>query len=471
MQIPFETRYASLPARFHARQAPTPVRAPRLLALNEDLARALGLDPEALRSAAGVAMLAGNAVPAGAIPIAQAYAGHQFGGFVPQLGDGRAVLLGELRDRQGRLCDLVLKGAGRTPFSRGGDGRAWLGPVLREYLVSEAMAALGIPTTRALAALGTGETVLREAPLPGAVLVRVATSHLRIGTFQYFAARRDTEAVQILTDHAIARHYPGAETAADLLRAVVARQARLVALWMGVGFVHGVMNTDNTHIGGETIDYGPCAFLDGFDPGAVFSSIDRHGRYGYDRQPDVLAWNLVQFASTLLPLMGDNAVDQAQAVIDGFGDLVRAEWLAVFRAKLGLIGADPGDGALISDLLGLMAAERADFTRSFRALAEGTAQELFADSAAFAAWQTRWQARTGARGDLAARMKSANPALIPRNHRIEQAIAAAVAGDLAPMQRLHAALARPYDDLPADLADLALPPQEHERVHATFCGT
>ncbi|MDH5799051.1 MAG: YdiU family protein, partial [Paracoccaceae bacterium] len=336
MIIAFQNSFARLPERFFARQAPVPVHAPELVALNEPLACDLGIDPDWLRSPEGVAVLAGNTTPEGAEPLAQAYAGHQFGGWVPQLGDGRAVLLGEVVDAAGRRRDIQLKGSGRTPFSRNGDGRAWLGPVLREFLVSEAMAALGIPTTRSLAAVKTGELVQRESSLPGAVLTRVASSHIRVGTFQYFAARQDTEALQALTDHVIQRHYPNAGDALGLLRCVVAAQAGLVARWMGVGFIHGVMNTDNMSIAGETIDYGPCAFLDAYDPMKVFSSIDHFGRYAFSRQPDVAAWNLAQFASCLLPLMGekDSAIQVATAAVHEFPALFEAAYLAEYRAKL-----------------------------------------------------------------------------------------------------------------------------------------
>jgi uncharacterized protein YdiU (UPF0061 family) len=477
MTIRFDNSYASLPARFFTRQPPTPVRAPALLLLNRTLAEALGIDPDLLCAPEGVAMLAGNRVPEGADPLAQVYAGHQFGGWVPQLGDGRALLLGEVIGRDGRRRDIQLKGAGRTPYSRMGDGRAWLGPVLREYIVSEAMHALGVPTTRALAAVATGETVLREAPLPGAVLTRVAASHIRVGTFQYFAARGDADALERLTAHVIARHYPGAGDALALLDAVIGAQARLVARWLGLGFIHGVMNTDNCSVAGETIDYGPCAFMETFHPGTVYSSIDRFGRYAYNRQPEILAWNLAQFASCLLPLIDadrEAAIARAQALIHGFPDRFRAEWLAVFRAKLGLTRAEDGDAGLIERLLVLMAEGRADFTNAFRALGTERARDQFLDPAAFDGWEAEWRARSArepAPEAIRARLKSANPALIPRNHRVEAAIAAAVAGDLGPARRLHAALARPFDDPGPDTADLARPAGPEEAVHQTFCGT
>jgi uncharacterized protein YdiU (UPF0061 family) len=475
MQIAFDNSYARLPDRFFAALAPTPVRAPSLIKLNEALARDLGLDPAALTAPEGVAMLAGNHVPEGAAPLAQAYAGHQFGGWVPQLGDGRAVLLGEVIDQNGIRRDIQLKGSGPTPFSRRGDGRAWLGPVLREYIVSEAMQALGIPTTRALAAVETGEQVHRERVLPGAVLTRVASSHIRVGTFQFFAARGDEEALKALTDHVIARHYPDAETPLDLLSAVVAAQARLIAKWMGVGFIHGVMNTDNMSIAGETIDYGPCAFMDDYHPDTLFSSIDRMGRYAYRKQPEIAVWNLAQFATALLPIMGmahTEAVEVATRVIEGFADLFGAAWEAEFAAKLGLERMEEEDVALTYDLLMRMAKGQADFTRVFRALSGDTpqaAREEFSDPAQFDAWLPRWQARSMTTGRVA-RMQAANPAFIPRNHRVEEAIAAAVGGDYAPFERLTTVLARPFDDQP-DHAELMTAPAPEEIVQATFCGT
>lgn len=477
LQWKFDNSYARLPARFFARLGPTPVAVPGLLALNAPLAAALGLDPEALATPAGLAVLAGNALPEGAEPIAQVYAGHQFGGWVPQLGDGRAILIGEVVAPGGDRFDIQLKGAGPTPYSRAGDGRAWIGPVLREYLVSEAMAALGVPTTRALAAVTTGETVWREGPRPGAVLTRVASSHIRVGTFQYFAARGDLEALRLLARHVIARHFPRSEGPLGLLEAAVAAQARLVAQWMALGFVHGVMNTDNAHVGGDTIDYGPCAFMDAYHPDTVFSSIDHHGRYAYANQPQVAVWNMAQLASALLALMGEDraaAIEAATAAVHGFAPVYAAEWLARFRAKLGLATAGAEDGALVEALLALMARQGADMTRTFRGLADGRARQEFRDPAAFDAWAAGWQARLAREGadptTAAARLRAANPALIPRNHRVEQAIAAAVAGDTGPFRRLAAALARPFDDDP-DSADLRAAPAADERVRRTFCGT
>lgn len=472
MTLPFDNSYARLPDHFHARQAPIPVAAPTLLALNRPLAARLGLDADWLAGPEGLAMLAGNAVPPGADPLAQAYAGHQFGNFVPRLGDGRALLLGEVVAPDGARFDLQLKGAGRTAFSRRGDGRAWLGPVIREYAVSEAMAALGVPTTRALAAVATGEAVLREGALPGAVLTRIAASHIRIGTFQFFAARDDRDALQTLTDHALARHDPGAEGALGLLTGVIARQARLIAAWMSLGFIHGVMNTDNMSISGETIDYGPCAFMDAYYPQTVFSSIDERGRYAYANQPQIALWNLAQLATALLPLLDDDreaAISIAETALAAFPDLYQAEWLARFGAKVGIVASED-DLPLIEDLLTLMAKGQADFTRTFRGLTRGTARDEFVDREAFDAWAARWQARIAEEPEAQARMAAANPARIPRNHQVEAAIRAAVHGDLAPFHRLNAALAEPYTDA-AEFRDLEAAPLEEERVRRTFCGT
>jgi uncharacterized protein YdiU (UPF0061 family) len=474
----FDNSYARLPERFFAKVAPTPVRSPGLVKINEGLARELGVDPEELASAAGVAALAGNVVPAGAEPLAQVYAGHQFGGWSPRLGDGRAILLGEVIDGAGRRRDVQLKGSGPTPYSRRGDGRAWLGPVLREYVVSEAMHALGVPTTRALAAVSTGEPVLRErGALPGAVLTRVAASHVRVGTLQYFAGRGDEEGLRALVEYVIARHYPAAEGALGLLEAVIAAQARLVAAWMAVGFIHGVMNTDNTSISGETIDYGPCAFMDGFDPNKVFSSIDEGGRYAYSNQPQVMLWNLAQLANALLPLIAAEraaAIAAATAALAGFSGLYQAAWLAHFRAKLGLLEAREGDLGLIEGLLGRMAAQEADFTRTFRGLADGSARAEFKAPAVFEDWAIGWRARLAEEGatvvERGAALRAANPGLIPRNHRIEEAIQAAVGGNLAPFERLVAALSRPFEEQPAHAA-LTAAPRPEEVVRATFCGT
>ncbi len=490
MTIPirFNNSYARLPERFFARQPPTPVGRPRLIQLNAALAARLGLDADWLASPAGVDVLAGREVPDGADPIATAYAGHQFGNFVPRLGDGRAVLLGEVIDRDGVRRDIQLKGAGPTPFSRAGDGRAALGPVLREYLVSEAMAALGIPTTRALAAVTTGEEVARETYLPGAVLTRVASSHIRVGTFQFFAARRDTDGLRTLADHVIARHYPDAAGAANpaaaLLEAVVAAQAALVARWLLVGFVHGVMNTDNMSMAGETIDYGPCAFLDAYDPAAVFSSIDRQGRYAYRNQPGIAHWNLSRLAEAMLPLLADDedeAVERANAALDTFAGRFEAAYHRGLGRKIGLISEREGDAALAGELLTAMAANRADFTLTFRRLGEAAegvdepVRELFVDPTAFDGWAARWRARLREeRGDGAGRraaMHAVNPAYIPRNHHVEAALEAAMErADFAPFAALLDALERPYEERPG-LERYASSPVPDGRAYRTFCGT
>ena len=488
--FPFDNTYARLPERFFTRTAPTPVAAPRLIRLNGPLALHLGLDPDWLASTEGLEVLAGNRVPSGAEPLAAAYAGHQFGGFVPQLGDGRAVLLGEVLDRGGARRDVQLKGSGPTPFSRRGDGRAALGPVLREYVVSEAMAALGIPTTRALAAVATGERVRRETTLPGAVLTRVASSHVRVGTFEFFARRGDVEGVRLLADHVIARHYPAAARAARpyraLLDAVVEAQAGLIAQWLLVGFIHGVMNTDNMSVAGETIDYGPCAFLDRYDPEAAFSAIDVQGRYAYGNQPAIGHWNLTRLAECLLPLLSedeDAAVAEAQEALGGYAPSFEEAYVAGLRRKLGLLTYLDGDAALGRDLLAVMAAGGADFTLTFRRLGDAASgpdgdsgvRVLFADPGAFDGWAARWRQRLGQEPtDAAARraaMRAVNPMYIPRNHRVEAVIQAAVeAGDFGPFAELLTVLSEPYEDQPA-FAPYAEPPQDDERVYQTFCGT
>lgn len=489
LSIPFDNSYARLPDAFHRRTPPTPVAAPRLVALNRALAGELGLDPETLSGEAGAQAFAGNAVLTGSDPIAAAYAGHQFGQFVPQLGDGRAILLGEVVDRAGLRRDIQLKGSGPTPFSRNGDGRAALGPVLREYLVSEAMAALGVPTTRALAAVTTGEAVHRERKLPGAVLTRVAASHIRVGTFQFFAARRNIEALTALVDHVLARHYPESAARPDrslaLLEGVVARQAALVAQWMHVGFVHGVMNTDNCSVAGETIDYGPCAFLDAYDPKAVFSSIDRHGRYAFANQPAIAHWNLTRLAECLLPLISEDeerAIAEATGALDGFAPAFETAYVAGYRRKLGLRTEEADDAELVQDLLGRMAEGLADHTLTFRrlgAVAEGDpaagARDLFVDPTAFDAWTERYRARLAREPDAAgarqARMARANPALIPRNHLVEAALAAAVDdGDFAPFDALRDALSDPHAP-EADASPYADAPPAPETPYRTFCGT
>jgi uncharacterized protein YdiU (UPF0061 family) len=489
MSIAFDNSYARLPPRFHARVVLDPVAAPRLIRLNEPLARELGLDPAWLASPDGVAMLSASRLPDEAAGIALAYAGHQFGQFVPQLGDGRAMLVGEVIDSHGRRRDIHLKGSGRTAFSRGGDGRAALGPVLREYLVSEAMAAIGVPTTRALAAVTTGEEVYRERPLPGAVIARVAASHIRVGSFQFFAARGDTDGLRVLADHAIARHDPDLDGTDDryaaFLHRVIARQASLIARWLGIGFIHGVMNTDNMTVSGETIDYGPCAFMDAYDPGKVFSSIDRGGRYAFANQPRIGQWNLARLAEAMLPLFDadeDKALAIAQDAIERFPPAFEAAMRGVWMEKLGILAHEPDDLALAQDLLSLMAQGEADFTLTLRALTrfaaepatENAFRAAFADPAATGDWIARWQARlardpdpAGGRADV---MTRANPAMIPRNHLVEAVIRAAVdADDFAPFEALLAALTKPFED-PADPA-FARPPLPAERVTQTFCGT
>jgi uncharacterized protein YdiU (UPF0061 family) len=462
----FASELSELAVRWQAETAPDP----RLLVLNERLALDLGLDPAWLRSPDGLGLLVGTRVPAGAEPVAQAYAGHQFGGWVPRLGDGRALLLGELVDTAGRQRDLHLKGSGRTPFARGGDGLAAVGPMLREYVVSEAMNALGIPTTRALSVVATGRPVHRETELDGAVLARIASSHLRVGSFQYVAAAGELDVLRRLADHAIARHYPAVAEADNpylaLLDSVVAAQAELIAGWMLVGFIHGVMNTDNMTISGETIDYGPCAFMDAFDLETVFSSIDSWGRYAYGNQPSIAAWNLSRFAETLLPLIAEDqeqGIALATASLQGFARQYADAWLAGMRAKLGL-GADVDDAAvkrLADELLGLLQGEKADYTTFFHRLSRGEV------ASAFEEWAGRWRDL----GPDTEAMTRVNPVYIPRNHLVEEALGAAIAGDLEPLDKLLAAVTSPYDEQPGfeRYADPA--PEEFGRCFQTFCGT
>ncbi len=493
IQFNFANAYARLPERFYARVDPTPVNAPQLVKVNVELARKLGLDPAALASAQGVDILAGNRIAEGSEPLALAYAGHQFGHFVPQLGDGRAILLGEVAGQDNLRYDIQLKGSGRTPFSRSGDGRAALGPVLREYIVSEAMAALGVPTTRALAAVTTGERVLRETALPGAILTRVAGSHLRVGTFQYFASRRDTDGIRCLADYAIARHYPEAAQSKQpyraLLEGAIARQAHLIARWMLLGFVHGVMNTDNTAISGETIDYGPCAFMEAYDPATVFSSIDSQGRYAYGNQPQAALWNLVRFAETLLPALEleagnkEAAVALAQEELAAFEPQYEEARRAGMREKLGLFIEQEGDALLAEDLLERMAANRADFTLTFRRLCDAAlgsggdegVRALFADPGAYDSWAIAWRHRLDddrrSKEELAAAMRKSNPAFVPRNHMVEAALDAAVwRQDLKPFEELLDVVSRPFEDRP-NLERYATPARPEEAVTRTFCGT
>jgi uncharacterized protein YdiU (UPF0061 family) len=489
----FANTYARLPERFFARVAPTPVDAPGLIKVNAGLARSLRLDPNELASPLGVEILAGNHIAKGSEPIAQAYAGHQFGHFVPQLGDGRAILLGEVLGFDGARYDIQLKGSGPTPFSRRGDGRAALGPVLREYIVSEAMAALGVPTTRALAAVTTGERVFREMPMPGAVLTRVAASHLRVGTFQYFAAQGDTEAVRALADYALARHYPELATSKrpyrSLLDAVIARHARLVPQWMMLGFIHGVMNTDNTSISGETIDYGPCAFMEAYDPNKVYSSIDQQGRYAYSNQPNAAQWNLVRLAESLLPLLeqeeGDEklALASANEALASFAPQFEAARLSGLRQKLGLFTEREGDAELVQSLLDKMATNQADFNLTFRRLCDAAAsldadsrvRALFANPAAFDDWAAEWRLRLEKEpipsAQRAAAMRRSNPAFIPRNHLVQAVIDAAILRqDFQPFEELLQVVTHPWDDDPRQ-ERFATPARPEEAVQQTFCGT
>ncbi|WP_295077345.1 YdiU family protein [Tabrizicola sp.] len=468
MTIAFDHSYArDLPGTY-LRAAPDPAPAPRLLVLNRPLAAELNL---ALSDDEARDWFSGAQVPPGAEPIAQAYAGHQFGGFSPQLGDGRAHLLGEILTPDGRRFDIQLKGSGRTPFSRGGDGKAAIGPMLREYLISEFMAAAGVPTTRSLAVVATGEEVWRETKLPGAVLARVAASHLRVGTFQFFAARGEEAQVRALADYAIARHYPDLAKAANpyvaLLDAVIARQARLIAEWMGLGFIHGVMNTDNMAISGETIDYGPCAFMETYAPGTVFSSIDHQGRYAYANQPLILGWNLARLAETLIPLLDasrEKAIEIANDRLVGIAGHYRTEWLTVMRRKLGLLGEDEGDAALADDLMTAM--EGADWTLTFRRLADEAAlRPLFDDFTKMEAWLPRWRARAGE--GAAQRLAAVNPAVIPRNHNVEAALTAATDANMAPFHALLSAIQRPY----TESEPYMLPAPTGFGPYVTFCGT
>ncbi len=478
----FDNSYARLPEAFYVRQNPLPVPAPELVVFNVPLAQALGLNPDALQNGEGAAIFAGNRIPAGAEPLAQAYAGHQFGHFT-MLGDGRAILLGEQLTPIGARFDIQFKGSGRTPFSRQGDGRAALGPMLREYIISEALHALGIPTTRSLAVVTTGQPVFRETVLQGAILTRTAASHIRVGTFEYAAARGKPDELRALADYTIRRHFPDLATAENpylaLLETIMERQASLVARWLLVGFIHGVMNTDNMALGGETIDYGPCAFMDAYDPNTVFSSIDHHGRYAYGQQPQIAQWNLARLAETLLPLMHEDhqkALSMATATVSGFPDLFRRNWLAGMRAKLGLSNQETGDSALVDELLDGMHRRGADFTNTFRDLASRPLPEasVFRTSE-LAPWFTRWQARLKRQPDSweASRrfMNSHNPAVIPRNHRVEEALAAAVdRADYTVMENLLEVLSHPYQEPPEE-GGYHLPAPPSAQPYRTFCGT
>jgi uncharacterized protein YdiU (UPF0061 family) len=490
MTIAFDNTYARLPAHFSARVAPTKVPEPRIIRVNHPLAQLLGFDAQAIEGAAGAQLFSGNGVPEGADPIALAYAGHQFGSFVPQLGDGRAILLGEVVGTDGKRRDIQLKGAGRTPFSRRGDGRAALGPVLREYILSEAMAALGVPTTRALAAVTTGASVVRGEVQPGAVFTRVAASHLRVGTFEFFAARDDRDALATLAAYALRRHYPdaagGGNDALALLECVIDAHARLVARWLGVGFVHGVMNTDNTSISGETLDYGPCAFLDEYDPNKKFSSIDHGGRYAFANQARIAHWNMAALAEALLPIIDKDEAVAGRLVterLDRFPALFEAAHARVLRAKLGLHVEVEEDLALASDLFGRLASSGVDYTVFFRRLcaaaadpsADAAVASLFSQPGTFEEWAKAWRLRLAledvSADARAAAMRRVNPAFIPRNHRVEEVIQAAVrSADFEPFETLVRALERPYEEQP-ELAHLAEPPHPDQRVRQTFCGT
>ncbi|MBT2765828.1 protein adenylyltransferase SelO [Paenibacillus sp. ISL-20] len=478
----FDNSYAGLPDSFFTKQDPTPVRSPKLIVFNERLATTLGLNAQALQSDEGAAVFAGNQIPEGAFPLAQAYAGHQFGYFT-MLGDGRAVLLGEQITPQGERMDIQLKGSGRTPYSRGGDGRAALGPMLREYIISEAMHALGIPTTRSLAVVTTGQPVTRERDLPGAILTRVAASHLRIGTFQYARGAGTIEDLRTLADYTLERHYPevdpGENRYLSLLKEVIKRQAALIAKWQLVGFIHGVMNTDNMTLSGETIDYGPCAFMDTYDPDTVFSSIDREGRYTYGNQPYIAAWNLARLAEALLPLLHEDeeqAVKLAEDAITQFNKLYHQHWLAGMRAKLGIFNEEQQDEALIKDLLTMMQNYRSDYTNTFRALTFDKPEDTaLSGTTEFATWVEQWQARLGRQQESKASsqelMRSSNPAVIPRNHRVEEALEAAEKhGDYSVMERLLDVLSKPYAHSP-EQAEYSTLPELSTRPYRTYCGT
>ena len=489
MHLDFEHTYSALPERFYSAVAPTKVADPKLVIFNRPLAAELGLDADTLEREAAT-LFSGNQPPDDSKPIAMAYAGHQFGNFVPRLGDGRAILLGELRGRDGVLRDVQLKGSGLTPYSRTADGRAALGPMLREYLISEAMHALRIPTTRSLAVVTTGEAVYREEVQPGAVLTRVAASHVRVGTFEYFAARRDVDGVRELLNYVIARHYPDLKSAGipalELLKAVSARQAALISQWMCVGFIHGVMNTDNMAISGETIDYGPCAFMDQYNPRTVFSSIDHNGRYAYSNQPAIAQWNLARLADTLVPLIDtsiDKSVQLATEVIQDFMETFDASFLEGMRKKIGLASAEDGDAELIRRLLSLMQGASADFTLTFRKLSasaetpagDDALRQLFPNTPELDGWLHDWRERlerdAQTSTDRATNMRQVNPVYIPRNHRVEAALnAASEHGDFEPFRRLLAILQDPFQEQPG-AADYELPAAPEERVLHTFCGT
>lgn len=477
-----DNSYARLPKLFYSSIKPAPVRSPELIILNDSLAKSMGLNVQALKSSSGIEVLGGNRIPEGSLPLAQAYAGHQFGHFT-MLGDGRAILLGEQINPLGFRVDIQLKGSGRTAYSRGGDGRAALGPMLREYIISEAMSALGIPTTRSLAVVTTGESVLRQTEQPGAVLTRVAASHLRVGTFEYASKWGTVEELRALADYTLERHFPDVDVQENgylsLLQEVIKRQAILIAKWQLVGFIHGVMNTDNMTLSGETIDYGPCAFMDTYDPATVFSSIDVHGRYAYGNQPQIAAWNLARFAETLLPLLHDNqdqAIKLAQDSISKFSELYQKNWLAGMRGKLGIINQEPQDGTLIEDLLKIMQKYKRDYTNTFVELTFDQRPDTdFYTSSDFAEWNERWQTRLGrqheSKDSSNQLMKNSNPAVIPRNHRVEESLDAAVKDeDYSVMEKFLSVLSNPYAHSP-EQADYSMPPAPSSCRYKTFCGT
>ncbi len=479
--IPFSNTYSKLPARFYERVNPTPAPNPTLIEVNDELALELGIDPAWLRSEEGLAVLSGQQITDGSEPLAQAYSGHQFGGFSPQLGDGRACLLGEVLDESKQHKDIQLKGSGRTPFSRNGDGKSALGPVIREYLMSEAMYALGVPTTRALAAVRSGENLIREKPIAGGIFTRVASSHLRIGTFQYFAARKDTEGLTTLTEYALQRHFQSKDnsknSAVTLLENVISVQASLVAQWMGLGFIHGVMNTDNCSISGETIDYGPCAFMDNFHPGCVFSAIDRDARYAWGNQAPIAHWNLTRLAEALLPIIDPDetlATEIAEKSLDTFSKQFIAHYNGLYKAKFALRAETPAE--FIQESLSVLADQQVDYTLFFRKLTQLASQEiepseltdLYLDAEAAKHWLSQWKLHIDA--DKIPAMREINPVLIPRNHQIEAAIQGAYQGDYSLFQRLHKAWKTPFTENPSD-QDLETPPLENERVTQTFCGT
>ena len=486
--INFDNSYSRLPGQFYTRQNPVPVSAPSLIRINHTLAEELNIDPIWLESEEGISTVTGNKIPIGGDPIATVYAGHQFGGWSPQLGDGRAILLGEVLNKQNQRYDFQLKGSGPTPYSRGGDGRAAIGPILREYIVSEAMAAFHIPTTRILAAAATGDHVYRQNILPGAILVRIAKSHIRIGTFEFFSSRNDQESLRLLADHVIQRHYPEAAKQENpvlaMLDAVIENQAHLIASWQQIGFIHGVMNTDNILLSGETVDYGPCAFMDEYHPETVFSSIDRNGRYAYDNQPTIGRWNLIQLAQVLIPLLDkdtEKARELAQRSINKYMILLMKSYQNDMALKLGICNAIPDDIKLIKDLLDVMAEDKMDYTLTFRYLsnlagddARNGVDDLVTLSEKFSFWLERWQKRLLLDAQTSiqrqARMYAKNPVFIPRNHLIEEAIQAAEDGNLNPFHQLVDIFTHPFE-YKVELKKYALAPRPEQVVKETFCGT